>query len=428
MTTPNRRQLLKSGTAASLALGAPGILRAQGGMKDQIKIGLIGCGGRGNGAVTQALSADPDVILWAVGDAFGSGVANAMRTTERFGKQVQVTPDRKFVGLDAYQNVIDSGVDVVLLTTPPGFRPQHLRAAIEAGKHVFAEKPMAVDMAGVQSVLESAKMAKAKNLAIQHGFCWRFEPGAREAFGKVHAGELGRLVSVYGTYLASPVKPLGAGQPDGMPDIEWQLRNWFNFEWLSSGPLVEQCIHTVDKVGWALGDIDPIAVVATGGRALKKDESNIYDHYSVAYEYPNGVIAHVGQRHFNKSHMEVRDRIFCEKGTAHITGFGGATIKDGSDQRTWRYRATAGAEQNPYQVCHNEFFQALRAGTMINTGEYMAKSTALGLFGRESAHSGQRLKWSDFWKTTQDQAPDDLKMNSEFPVAPPAIPGEHKVS
>lgn len=428
MNPPNRRHLLKTGAAASIALGAPGILRAQGGMKDKIKIGLIGCGGRGNGAVVQALSADPDVVLWAVGDAFGSGVANAMKTTERFGKQIEVTPERQFVGLDAYQSVIDSGVDVVLLTTPPAFRPQHLRAAVEAGKHSFVEKPMAVDMAGVHSVLESTKMAKAKNLAIQHGFCWRYEPGAREAFGKLHNGELGRLTSVYGTYLANPVKPLGGDQPEGMPDVEWQLRNWFNFQWLSSGPLVEQCIHTVDKVAWALNDVDPIAVVASGGRALKSDDSNIYDHYNVAYEYPNGVMAHVGQRHFVKCHNEVRDRIFCEKGTAHVTGFGRSHIVDGSDQRTWRYKATPEAEQNPYQVCHNELFASLRAGTIINTGEYMAKSTALGLFGREAAHSGQRLKWADFWKTAQDDAPDDLKMESEFPVAAPPRPGEYKVS
>jgi predicted dehydrogenase len=279
----------------------------------------------------------------------------------------------------------------------------------------------------VKSVLESAKIAKAKNVAIQHGFCWRFEPGARETFGKVHRGELGRLVSVYGTYLATPVKPLGGGQPDGMPDVEWQMRNWFNFEWLASGPLVEQCIHTVDKVAWALGDIDPIAVVASGGRALKEDDSNIYDHYNVAYEYPGGVIAHVGQRHFVRCHNEVRDRIFCEGGTAHVTGFGRSHIADQQDKRTWRYRPSDGEEQNPYQVCHNEFFQALRDGNIINTGEYMAKSTALGLFGREAAHSGQRLTWEKFWNSTQDLAPDHLQLDSAFPVAPPALPGKHKV-
>lgn len=427
MNEANRRQFFKSGVAASIALGAPAILKAQGNANDPIKIGLIGCGGRGNGAVTQALAADPNVVLWSLGDAFGSGITNALRATERFGKQVQVDVERRFVGLDAYQNVIDSGVDLVLLTTPPAFRPQQLRAAVEAGKHVFAEKPMAVDMAGIKSVLESTKLAKAKNVSIQHGFCWRFEPSAREAFGKVHGGDLGRLVSIYGTYLSSPVKPLGGGKPEGMADVEWQLRNWFNFEWLAAGPLVEQCIHTVDKVAWALNDVDPIAVVASGGRAHKTDESNIYDHYNVAYEYPNGVIANVGQRHYIGCHNEVRDRVMCEKGTAHIKGFGDSSIVDGGGKRSWRYRREAGEEQNPYQVCHNELFSAIRAGETINTGEYMARSTALGLFGREAAHSGQRLKWTDFWNTTQDLAPDDLTLDSVFPIAPPAIPGKHIV-
>ena len=265
---------LKSGAAATIAAGIPHIAKAQN-IPDKIKIGLIGCGGRGNGAVVQALSADPNVVLWAVGDAFGQGVVNAMKTVERFGKQVEVSPERRFVGLEAYQSVIDSGVDLVILTTPPGFRPQHFRAAVAAGKHCFIEKPMAVDMAGLKSVVESVKMAKSKNLAIQNGFCWRYHPGTREAYAKVLSGEFGKVRSIYGTYLANPVKPLSGGQPDGMPDVEWQLRNWFNFEWLSSGPLVEQCIHTVDKVGWAMGDVAPIAAVANGGRALKTDASKI---------------------------------------------------------------------------------------------------------------------------------------------------------
>jgi len=344
---------------------------------------------------------------------------------------VQVTPDRHFTGLDCFQKLIDSGVDVVLLGTPPGFRPQHLRAAIEAGKHVFAEKPMAVDMHGVHSVMESAKLAKEKNLSIQHGFCWRFDPAARAGFEKLHAGEFGRLISVYGTYMANPVKPLDTpAPPQGMSTLEWQIRNWFNFEWLSAGPLVEQCVHTVDKVGWALGDIDPIAVVGSGGRAQKNDASNIYDHYNVAYEYPGGVMAHVGQRQYGSSHQEVLDRMLCEKGNFVVngSGFGNASTKDHTGKSLWRFRAAKGQERNPYQVCHNEFFAALRAGKTINTGEYMAKSTALGLFGREAAHSGQRLLWKDFWKTTQDQAPDFSDLNADFPVPAIPVPGKHKVS
>ncbi len=422
----DRRALLKTSTAASVLALSPNILKAQG-TADQIKVGLIGCGGRGSGAATQALAADPGVVLWAMADVFPRSVEQALKRMGRFGKQVQVTPERQFSGLDAYQKLIDSGVDVVLLGTPPAFRPQHLRAAIEAGKHVFAEKPMAVDMHGVHSVMESAKLAKQKNLSIQHGFCWRFHPGTREAYSRVLGGELGRVVSLYSTYMANPVKPLSENAPPaGMSTLEWQIRNWFNFEWLSSGPLVEQCVHSVDKIAWGMGDIDPVAAVGTGGRAQKNDASNIYDHYNIAYEYPNGVMAHIGQRQWIKSHTEVKDRVLCEKGTMYAPGR--CSIKDASGKSVWRSRPQKGQEQNMYQVCHNEFFAALRAGDTINTGEYMARSTALGLFGREAAHSGQRLLWKDFWKTGQDLAPDFTDLNSDFPVPPIPVPGTHQVS
>ncbi len=418
MNPLNRRHILKSGAAATIAAGIPHIAKAQN-IPDKIKIGLIGCGGRGNGAVVQALSADPNVVLWAVGDAFGQGVVNAMKTVERFGKQVEVSPERRFVGLEAYQSVIDSGVDLVILTTPPGFRPQHFRAAVAAGKHCFIEKPMAVDMAGLKSVVESVKMAKSKNLAIQNGFCWRYHPGTREAYAKVLSGEFGKVRSIYGTYLANPVKPLSGGQPDGMPDVEWQLRNWFNFEWLSSGPLVEQCIHTVDKVGWAMGDVAPIAAVANGGRALKTDASNIYDHYNVAYEYPNGVTAHVGQRHFVGCHSEVKDRVVCESGT--VIAPGRCSAMDLSGKTIWRSRAEKGQEQNMYQVCHNELFAALRKGEIPDNGDHMVKSTALGILGREAAHSGQRITWDQLWESNNDLAPDDLAMAGALPVTPPPV-------
>lgn len=419
----NRRTILKTGTAASLAAAVPNILKAQN-SPDQIKIGVIGCGGRGSGALAQAMSADPNVILWAIGDAFEGGVNNAIRVGGRFGERMQAPKERQFLGIDAYKGVIASGVDVVLLCTPPHFRPQHLRAAVEAGKHAFVEKPMAIDMPGVKSVIESAQMAKKKGTAIQHGFCWRFHPGTKQAYEKVLAGELGRVVSVYGTYMLNPVAPLANGveKPDGMGDVEFQMRYWQNFEWLCGTALVEQCIHTVDKVAWAMNDVEPIAAVANGGRSHRDDQSNLFDHYDVAYEYPNGVICHVGQRQMNGTHSDVTDRIYCENGTMFAPGR--CSIKDVSGKTTWRVRPEKGKEDNMYQVCHNEFFAALRAGKIINTGEYMAKSTALGLLGREAAHTGKRVKWEDYWRSEEDQAPDDIRFEDSFPVAPLPIPGK----
>ncbi|MEJ6717944.1 MAG: Gfo/Idh/MocA family oxidoreductase [Akkermansiaceae bacterium] len=421
----NRRTILKTGTAATLAAAVPSILKAQN-TPDQIKIGVIGCGGRGSGALAQAMSADPNVILWSIGDAFERGINNAVRVSGRFNERMQAPKERQFLGLDAYKGVIASGVDVVLLCTPPHFRPQHLRAAVEAGKHAFVEKPMAIDIPGVKSVIESAQMAKKKGTAIQHGFCWRYHPGTKQAYEKVLAGELGRVVSIYGTYMANPVAPLanGVNKPDGMGDVEFQMRHWQNYEWLCGTALVEQCIHTIDKVGWAMNDVAPIAAVANGGRAQRDDQSNLFDHYDITYEYPNGVTAHVGQRQMNGTHSDVTDRVYCENGTMFSPGR--CSIKDVSGKTTWRIRPEKGVEDNMYQVCHNEFFAALRAGKIINTGEYMAKATALGLLGREAAHTGKRVKLEDYWKSEEDQAPDDIQFGDTFPVASLPIPGKER--
>lgn len=407
------------------ALGMPSIVSAQNLSSKTIKIGLIGCGGRGTGAATQALNADPNVVLAAVGDAFSSKIDGSLNLLKGFGKRSDVPKNRQFSGLDAFQKVIDSDVDVVLLAAPPGFRPQHLEAAIKAGKHVFAEKPMAVDMAGVKSVMASAKLAKEKNITIQHGFCWRFAPTTRAAYQRVLNGDLGKVVSVYGTYMGGMPLPLPADakKPAGMSDVEWQIRWWTNFEWLSGGPIVEQSIHTVDKVAWAMNDVAPVAAVASGGRAHRTDAGNVYDHYNVIFEYPNKTFCHVGARQYPRgSHSEVIDRIFCEDGT--MIGPGQPRSIDSEGKTSWRYKAEAGAETDMYQVCHNELFAALRAGKTINTGEYMANSTALGILGREAAHTGKRITWSKLWKSDDDQAPDSLKMSDSFAIEPVPVPGK----
>lgn len=424
----NRRRFLAGTAAATAVAGFPNLLLAKPNTA-KLKIGLIGAGGRGTGSAQQALSADPNVVLWAIGDAFEQPVKSSLEGLQGFGAKVDVPAERQFVGLDAFRKVIDSGVDVVLLGAPPGFRPEHLRAAVEAGKHVFAEKPMAVDVAGVKSVLESAKLAKQKGVAIQHGYCWRFAPGVRELYGKILSGELGKVHSVYGTYMGSAPKPLQPGmtKPDGMGDVEWQLRWWTNFEWTSGGPLLEQAVHTVDKIAWAMGDVAPVAAVANGGRAYRTDAGNVYDHYNIAYEYPGGIICHLGERQFNGCHTEVIDRIYCEKGTAVAPNTPMVLGPDGK-KRVWMYRAKPGVEQNMYQVCHNEFFAALRKGEIINTGEYMANSTMLGLLGREAAHTGQRITWDQMWAANQDFAPDTLKMGDSFPIAPVPVPGVHKLA
>lgn len=419
---PTRRQFLAAAGATTAIAGFPNILRAQGRSDAVLKIGLIGAGGRGTGAASQALTADPNVKLWAVGDAFASQITGSLRNLSSFGDRIDVPENRQFVGLDAYQKVISSGVDVVLLTTPPGFRPLHLHAAVDAGKHVFAEKPMAVDVAGVKSVVESARIAKEKGLTLQHGYCWRFSPNTREGYGKLLGGELGRTVSVYGTYMGAVPKPsTSIDQRDpAWSDVEWQLRNWLAHEWLSGGPLLEQAIHTVDKIAWAMNDVAPIAARGGGGRAQRGDDGNVWDHYEVTIEYPGGVFCHIGQRQFQNAFSEVMDRVFCDKGTLEAPGR--VLTKDPSGKVTWAYR---GETADMYQVCHNEWFAAIRKGEPLNTGTYMANSTMLGILAREAAHTGQRITWDEIWKANQDLAPDTLKMTDSFPTQAVPTPGKY---
>jgi predicted dehydrogenase len=420
----HRRSFLKAAGATAAFSSFPNLLLGAPANNAKLKIGLIGCGGRGTGAASQALSADDNTILWAIGDVFDTQIPKALNNLKRFEGRLEVPQERQFSGLDAFQKVIDSGVDVVLLTTPPGFRPQHMRAAIEAGKHVFAEKPMAVDVAGVKSVMESARLAKEKGLTLQHGYCWRFDPAVREGYGKLLAGELGRVISVYGTYLSNVPKPsTSIDQRDPKwGDVEWQVRNWMGHQWLSGGPLLEQCIHTVDKVSWAMGDVEPIAARGGGGRTQRTDDGNVWDHYDVTYEYPGGVFCQVGQRQHSGCFNEVVDRVFCEKGTLEAPGR--VFTKDPTGKMNWAYRA---APADMYQVCHNEWFAAIRKGEPLNTGDRMVLSTMLGILGREAAHTGQRITWEELWKSEQDLAPDNLKLSDAHPVAPVPKPGTYKI-
>ncbi len=425
----NRRQVIKTVSAAGAlaAVNFPHIAKAQAGNNDTIKVGLIGCGGRGSGAIVQALKADTNTKLWAIADAFKPPVERCLKSIASFEDRAKVPAERQFVGIDSFQEVMASGVDIVILTTPPGFRPQHIAAAVEAGLHMFVEKPMAVDPTGLRSVLESVKKAKAKGLTIQNGFCWRYHPGTKEAYTRINAGEFGSVNSVYGTYLAGPVRPLpnDAEKPDGMGGVEWQVANWINFDWLSGGPLMEQAIHTTDKIAWAMGDAIPIAAVGTGGKIARTDPGNVYDHYNVTYEYANSVFCHLGQRQIQGAHTETIDRVNCEG--AVVIGPGRCFAKDKSGKLIWRSKAEAGVEQDMYQVEHNELFRALRAGKIINSGDHMVNSTAHALLGTLAAQTGKRLTWDELWKSDLDLAPDGLKYEDDFKYGPVPVPGVFKI-
>jgi len=422
----SRRDFLKTSALVGGALAAPALLPRElyaGENKDTLRVGLIGCGGRGSGAASQAINADPNVVLTAVGDAFEDQARRSLESLRaQHPDKVKVTPEKCFAGLDAYQKVIDSGVDVVLLAAPPGFRPVHLKAAVDAGKHIFCEKPMATDAPGVRSVLESVKAAKARNLSLVAGFCWRYETARREFYRRVHDGAIGDLRAVYATYYAGPVKPMPAAseRPAGMGDLEWQIRNWYNFTWLSGDGYVEQACHSVDKVAWALKDQPPLKAVAVGGRQTPNNQGNIFDHMFVVYEYPDEVRAFVGQRQVGNTHTDNSDYLMGAAGFGKIQGWAAPHLKGKED---WRYK---GGKSDMYQNEHNELFASIRSGKPINDGVWMTHSTLMGIMGRMAAYTGLEITWDQAMNSQEKLVPDQLdwKMKLDFP--PMAMPGVTK--
>ena len=432
MTTPSnnattRREFLKTSALVGGVLAAPAILPGNLFAKenqDQLKVGLIGCGGRGSGAASQALTADKNVVLTAMGDAFEDHLQKSLQSLQKqHPDKVKVTPEKCFVGLDAYQKVIDSGVDVVLLASPPGFRPVHLKAAVEAGKHIFCEKPMATDAPGVRSVLESVKVAKEKQLSLVAGFCWRYEAARREFYKRVHEGAIGDIRAIYATYYAGPVKPMPAPSERraDVGDLEWQMRNWYNFTWLSGDGYVEQACHSVDKVAWCMKDQPPLKAVAVGGRQTPNHQGNIFDHMFVVYEFPDDVRAFVGQRQVGNTHTDNSDYLMGSAGFGKIQGWTGVFIKG---KENWRYK---GPKSDMYQNEHDELFASIRSGKPINDGDWMTHSTLMGIMGRMAAYTGQEITWEQAMNSQEKIVPDQLdwKMKLDFP--PMAMPGVTKL-
>lgn len=423
----SRRQFLKTSSSAVLGgalithLPFAGSSFAQN--ADTLRVGLVGCGGRGSGAAIDALSADKNIILTAMGDAFPEKIRNSLqdlKANKDVGDRVKVDPDHCFTGLDAYQKVISSGVDVVLLASPPGFRPQHLKAAVAAGKHIFCEKPMATDVPGVRSVMESVAVSKQKKTALVAGFCWRYETARREFYKRIHDGAIGEIRAVYATYLTGPVKPMppAKDRPASMSDVEWQLRNWYNFTWLSGDGLVEQACHSIDKIAWAMNGVMPVKVVGNGGRQTPNNEGNIFDHIDVFYEYPNGVRAFMAQRQIANCHGDNSDYLMGATGTGTIKGWAAPVIQGKS---SWRYE---GKTSNMYQLEHNELFASIRKGQPINDGTWMAQSTLMAIAGRMSAYTGKEISWEESHNSKDQLVPERLEWNDKLPIRPMAMPGQ----
>jgi predicted dehydrogenase len=414
--SPSRRQFLQTTAAAAGTLTAAAAFPAHAAGGDTFRVGLVGCGGRGTGAAGQALNADPNVKLVALGDAFADRVENCLHRLQddkKIAAKIDVPIERRFAGFDAYKHVIDA-CDVVLLATPPGFRPQHLKAAVEAGKHIFCEKPMAVDGPGVRSVLRTAEEARRKGLCLRSGFCYRFDPPKRETVQRLHEGAIGDVLTIHTNYLTGPIWHVE--RKPGMADMEWQMRNWYYFTWLSGDFIVEQHIHSLDKAAWVLKDQYPVSAVGLGGRQQRTDPmyGHIYDHFATVFEYAGGAKVFSYCRQMARCPNDVSDHVIGTQGQCQLMKH---TI-DGP--HPWRYR---GELPDMYQVEHNELFAAIRAGRTVNDGEYMAKSTLMGIMGRMAAYTGKKVTWEQVLNSKEDLMPPTLDMSASLPMPPAACPG-----
>jgi predicted dehydrogenase len=413
-----RRDFLvaSAAAAASLAASVPNVHAAG---SDVLKVGLIGCGSRGTGAATQALNADANVQLAAMGDMFGDKLKfslETLRRDEKVASKVQVL-QHCYTGFEAYKGVIGSGVDVVLLTTPPHFRPIHLRAAVDAGKHIFCEKPVAVDAPGVRKVRAACRDAKQKNLAVVSGLCWRYHHAKRETFKRVHDGAIGDVVAMQCTYNTGPL--WSVERKPGMSDMEWQLRNWLYFTWLSGDHIVEQHIHSLDKMNWALKDQHPVKAFGTGGRQVRTAAQfgHIFDHFAIVYEYANGVKAFSACRQQAGTAHDISDHLMGSHGTCDVMKH---TI---TGQTPWQYQPPPDDPDDMYQNEHNELFASIRAGKPINDGEWMSQSTLMAILGRMVAYTGKVITWEQALNSQEDLTPPAYDLSASLAVPAVAMPG-----
>jgi myo-inositol 2-dehydrogenase/D-chiro-inositol 1-dehydrogenase len=403
----SRRQFLATGAALAGAAALAPAAHAAG--NDTLKIGLIGCGNRGTGAAEQALRADKNVKLTAVGDVFKDKWQDALKRLRRLddvAKKIDVSPDNCFDGFDAYKKVLDSGVDVVLLTAPPGFRPQHFKAAVDKGVHVFTEKPMAVDAQGALQVLEAAREAKKKNKAVVAGFCYRYEKAKREWMKRVHDGDVGKIVALHCIYHANGLWHVD--RKPGWDDMTFQLRNWLYYTWLSGDHIVEQACHSIDKMAWAMKDASPVKCVGTGGRQSRTDEKkygHIFDHHAVVFEYKNGVKLYHSCRQQNGAKTETSDWVLGSDGTAEIIGQRSHVVKG---KKPWSLRRRPTDADNMYQNEHDELFAGIRKGQPINDGEWMVNSTLMAIMGRMASYTGQEITWDMVLQSKEKLLPEKL--------------------
>jgi len=428
---PTRRKFIKTTGAtmlgATVGFNVMGKSMPRNFNADTLKVGLIGCGGRGTGAANQALNADSNTVLVAMADIFEDRLKDSLTALkgEQPPEKLAIDEDHKFIGFDAYQRLLESDVDVVLLATPPSFRPAHLEAALAAGKHVFCEKPVAVDAPGIRRVLDVAKGFKEKNLALMSGFCWRFDNPKRETFQRLNDGAIGEVLSIYNTYNTGALW-YRERQPN-WSDKEYKMRNWLYQNWISGDHIVEQAVHSLDMMAWAMGDAVPVRAVGTGGRQSRTEEQygNVFDHFAITYEYENGARGFHFSRQQKGCSRDYGIEVRGAKGRCKVDVWNKHQILH--DGKEWNYK---GDTNDMYQAEHDELFASIRKGEPYNDGERMANSTMLAIIGRMVAYTGETLTWEEALNSEQILGPgvDDYSWDMGFPEIPVAQPGITKFS
>jgi len=414
----SRRRFLQTTAAAAvgagIAVSTSSVARsAHAAGSEVLRVGLVGCGGRGRGAAVQALKADPGARLVALADAFPDYVEKTVELLKKtpVADRVVVDSDHRFAGFDAYKQLIASDVDVVLLATPPHFRPIHLKACVDAGKHVFAEKPVAVDAPGIRAVLAACEEAKKKRLSIVSGLMYRYQRSKQETIQRIHDGAIGEIVAIQTTYNCGPPWFRNKDRKPEWTEMEYQMRNWYPFTWLSGDHNVEQHVHSLDKAAWALYDQTPLKAWGTGGRQVRSEITlgNIFDHHCVTYEFENGVRVYSHCRRMAGCSNDISDHILGTKGRCDL-------MKHRIEgEVNWRYE---GPNPNMYEVEHQELFASIRRGEPINNGVYMAHSTMWAIMGRMATYTGKTVTWERAMSSKEDLSPERYAWDADPPILP----------
>jgi predicted dehydrogenase len=413
----SRRSFLTAPAAAGAAFSIIRPELVRGWAPAKLKIGLVGCGGRGTQAVEDAMNGDPAVELTAMGDAFEDKLEGSLRglknkpSMAKHASRVKVDPDKRFVGFDAFEKVLKTDVDVVFLATPPGWRPLHFEAVINAGKHCFCEKPFGVDATGVRRMMAAGKLATEKKLSVVSGAQRRSDPLYIETIDAIRNGKLGEVTALYAYWVGTPVLQQRNGRKPEWGDMEWQLRNWYSNLWICGDQIVEQHLHNIDVCNWIMGG-PPASVAASGGTAWRPKEDmygTIYDHVSSDYEYANGV------------HMSSYCRQYQQGAFQRIE-----EVVAGS-----KGRMTLNQSRNApgYQNEHTKLYKSIRGdGPYINETQAVAESTLTCIMGRESAYSGLKITWDQIMNSKQDLTPakDLWKYDGKVPVPEFPVPGKYK--